>query len=63
MHRRFIIKKTWLFAFSYAQPRISLVICHSLGFLVPWFSSLIDKNRFGGFCVLCMEKKGGGDIV
>jgi hypothetical protein len=42
MHRRFIIKKTWLSAFSCAQSRISLVICRSLGFLVLRFSSLID---------------------
>jgi hypothetical protein len=27
-------------AFSYAQLRISLVFCRSLGFLVPWSSSL-----------------------
>jgi hypothetical protein len=40
MHRRLIIKKTWLSAFSYAQSRSSLVFCCSLGFLVPWFSSL-----------------------
>jgi hypothetical protein len=40
MHRRLITKKTWLSAFSYAQLRISLVFCCSLGFLVPWFSSL-----------------------
>jgi hypothetical protein len=61
MHRRFIIKKTWLFAFSYAQPRISLVICHSLGFLVPWFSSLIDKTDLADFvCYLWRKKVGGG---
>jgi hypothetical protein len=40
MHRRVFIKKTWLSAFSYAQSRISLVFCRSLGFLVPWSSSL-----------------------
>jgi hypothetical protein len=37
-------KKTLLSAVSYAQSRISLVICSSLGFLVPWFSSPIDKT-------------------
>jgi hypothetical protein len=37
----FIIKKTWLSAFSYAQSRILLVFCHSLGFFVPWFSSFL----------------------
>jgi hypothetical protein len=40
MHRQVFIKKTWLSAFSYAQARISLVFCRSLGFLVPWSSSL-----------------------
>jgi hypothetical protein len=55
MHRRFIIKKTWLSAFSYAQSRISLVFCRSLGFLIPWFSSLIDKTDLANLCVV-----GGG---
>ncbi len=40
MHRQVFIKKTWLSAFCYAQSRISLVFCLSLGFLVPWSSSL-----------------------
>ncbi len=35
MHRGVFIKKTWLYAFSYAQLRISLVFCCSH----PWFSS------------------------
>ncbi len=59
MHRRLIIKKTWLSAFSYAQSCISLVFCCSLGFLVPWFSSSLvffpySWIRFGGFFVLCI---------
>jgi hypothetical protein len=55
MHRRVFIKKTWLSAFSYmhtAQSRISLVSCRSLGFLVPWFSSLTaeaKKRKLGFF--------------
>ncbi len=49
MHRRFMIKKTWLSAFSFAQSRISLVIFRSRGFLVPWFSSLIDKTDLADF--------------
>ncbi len=40
MHRRFLIKKTWLYAFSYAQSGISLVICRSLVFLFLGFLSL-----------------------
>jgi hypothetical protein len=67
MHRRFIIKKTCLSAFSFAQSRILLVICSSLGFLVPWFSSLIDKTDLAVFVcysiTVSMEKKvgeGGG---
>ncbi len=40
MHRRVFIKKTWFSDFSYAQSHISLVFCRSLGFLVPWCSSL-----------------------
>ncbi len=59
MHRRVFIKKTWLYAFSYAQSHISLVFCGSLGFLVPWFSPW-QLNRVGGYFVLCMEKKVGG---
>jgi hypothetical protein len=55
MHRRLIIKKTWLSALSYAQSRISMVFCRSLSFLVPWFSFLLI--RFGGFFVICKEKK------
>ncbi len=46
MHRRLIIKKTWLSALSYAQSRISLVFCCSLGFLVPWLSSLTADSDF-----------------
>ena len=49
MHRRLIIKKTWLSAFSYAQSRISLVFCCSLGFLVPWFSSLTAESDLADF--------------
>jgi hypothetical protein len=52
MHRRFIIKKTWLSAFSFAQSHISLAICRSLSFLVPWFSSLIDKTDLADFVCL-----------
>jgi hypothetical protein len=65
MHRRFIIKKPWLSVFSYAQSRISLVICRSLGFLIPWFSSLIDKTDLVDFCVICMDygEEGGGEVL
>ncbi len=60
MHRRVFIKKTWLSAFSYAQSRISLVFCRSLGFLVLWFSSLTAESDLVDLFVLCMEKKVGG---
>ena len=64
MHRRFIIKKTWLSAFSFAQSRILLVICSSLGFLVPWFSSLIDKTDLADFvCYVWRRRWGGGTFV
>ncbi len=64
MHRRFIIKKTWLSAFSFAQSRISLVICRSLGFLVPWFSSLIDKTDLADFmCYVWIRRWWGLDFV
>jgi hypothetical protein len=64
MHRRFIIKKTWLSAFSYAQSRLSLFFCRSLGFLVSWFSSLIYKMVWQILCVMYVEKVwGGGDFV
>ena len=62
MHRRFIIKKTWLSAFSFAQTRISLVICRSLGFLVPWFSSLIDNLADFG-CYVWRRRWGGGGTL
>ena len=59
MHRRLIIKKTWLSAFSYAQSRISLVICRFLGFLVPWSSSLTAESDLADF-LCCVEKKVDG---
>ena len=63
MHRRFIIKKIWLSAFSCAQSRISLVICRSLGFLVPWFSSLIDKTDLADFmCYVWRRRWGVGNL-
>ncbi len=49
MHRRVFIKKTWLSAFSHAQSRISLVFCLSLGFLVPWSSSLTAESDLADF--------------
>jgi hypothetical protein len=49
MHRRLIIKKAWLSALSYAQSRISLVFCRSLGFLVPWMSSLTADSDLADF--------------
>jgi hypothetical protein len=55
MHRRFIIKKTWLSAFRYAQSHISSVFCLSLGFLVPWFSSLTAKSDLADF--LCYVRR------
>jgi hypothetical protein len=65
MHRRFIIKKTWLSAFRFAQSCILLAICTSLGFLVPWFSSLIDKTDLADFVcyIIYGEEGGGGDIA
>jgi hypothetical protein len=60
MHRRFIIKKTWLSAFNCAQSRILLVICRSLGFLVSWFSSLVDITDLADF-VCYVWRKGGGE--
>jgi hypothetical protein len=59
MHRRVFIKKTWLSAFSYAQSRISLVFCSSLGFLVPWSSSLTAVSDLADFCVMYGEECGG----
>ncbi len=53
MHRRLINKKTWLSALSYAQSRISLIFCRSLGFLVPWSSSLTADLDLADF--LCMH--------
>jgi hypothetical protein len=47
-------------AFSYAPSRISLVFCRSLGFLIPWSSSLTAESDLVDFFVLCMEKKVGG---
>jgi hypothetical protein len=54
------IKKTWLSAFSYAESRISLVFCRSLGFIVLWFSSITAESHLVDLFVLCMEKKVGG---
>ena len=59
MHRRVVIKKTWLSAFTYAQSRISLDFCRSLGFLVPWFSSLQLNKIWRIFCVVYGEEGGG----
>ena len=63
MHRRVFIKKTWLSAFSYAQSRISLVFCCSLGFLVPWFSPLQLNKIWRIFCVMYGEEGGWTLIV
>jgi hypothetical protein len=64
MHRRFITKKTWLSAFSFAQSRISLVICRTLDFLVPWISSFLDKTDLADFvCYVWKEGGGVGDFV
>jgi hypothetical protein len=56
MHRRLIIKKTWLPALSYAQSRISLVFCRSLGFLVPWLYSLTADSDLADLCVMYGEE-------
>jgi hypothetical protein len=53
MRRRFIIKNTWLSAFCYAESRISLVFCRSIGFLVPFvfladFVCYVSRRRWGG---------------
>jgi hypothetical protein len=58
MHRRVFIKKTWLSAFIYAQSRISLVFCCSLGFLVPWFSPFQLNKIWRIFCVMYGEEGG-----
>jgi hypothetical protein len=63
MHRRVVIKKTWLSAFTYAQSRISLDFCRSLGFLVPWFSPLQLNKIWRIFCVMYGEEGGGGEFV
>ena len=63
MHRRVFIKKTWLSAFSYAQSRISLVFCCSLGFLAPWFSPLQLNKIWRIFCVMYGEEGGWTLIV
>ncbi len=47
-------------AFRYAQSRILLVFCRSLGFLVPWFSSLTAKSDLADLCVIYEEGGGGG---
>jgi hypothetical protein len=64
LHRRFIIKKTWPSAFSYAQSRIMLVICRSLTFRVPWFSSFIDKTDLADFVCYVWRRRweGGGGL-
>jgi hypothetical protein len=62
MQRRFIIKKTWLSDFSYAQSRISLVSCSSLGFLVPWFSSL-QLNQIWQILYVMYGEEGEGGFV
>jgi hypothetical protein len=56
MHRRVFIKKTWVSAFSYEQSRILLVFCRSLGFLVPWSSSLTAESDLADFCVTYGEE-------
>ncbi len=63
MHRRVFIKKTWLSAFSYAQSRILLVFCCSLGFLVPWFSPLQLNKIWRIFWVMYGEEGGWTLIV
>ena len=62
MHRRVVIKKTWLSAFTYAQSRISLDFCRSLGFLVPWFSPLQLNKIWRIFCVMYGEEGGGESL-
>ncbi len=50
-------------AFSFAQSRISMVICLSLGFLVSWFSSFIDKTDLADFVCFLWRRWGEGDFV
>ncbi len=47
----FIIKKTWPFAFNYAQSRISLVFCPSLVFLFLCFLTLQLNQIWWILCV------------
>jgi hypothetical protein len=51
------------FCCHYAQSRISLVFCCSLGFLVPWFSPLQLNKIWRIFCVMYGEEGGWTLIV
>ncbi len=51
------------FCFQLCTVAHSLAICRSLSFLVPWFSSLIDKQIWRILCVMYGEEGGGRDFV
>ncbi len=63
MHRRFSIRKTCLSAFSYAQSRISLSFCCSLGFLVPWFSFLTAESNLADVVCYVWRRRWGGTFL
>jgi hypothetical protein len=58
MQRRFIVKNTWLSAYSYAQSRFIGYLPLSW-FLFPWFPSLIAESELGTLVVMYGEKVGG----
>jgi hypothetical protein len=49
-------QEPWISAFSYAQSLILLVFCRSLGFPVPWSSSLTAESDLADFCVMYGEE-------
>ncbi len=54
-------QETWLSASAMHSRAFLLVFCRSLGFLVPRFSSLIDKTDLAKFaCYVWRRRCGGG---
>ncbi len=65
LHWRLLIKKSCFSAFRYAQSRIWLVFCHSLGFLVHWFSSVAAESDLADCLWYVWRRRwlgGGGDL-